>query len=436
MTTTQDAPVQRIPLPPPPRGGRGLGRLLRRIIGVQEDVLAWVPEDRAKLSRTGAIVVCTALIAGVSVYIVLHEFLQAPLPLSIGGALFWAAVIGVFDSWLISSSQGVIGPSRFFVLLPRLFISVIIGVLISEPVTLKVFESAIVEQIKEDQVAAVDAVRTKYGNCYPKPQLGADCSDAKLTIAAPDPAALKRAIEQRDQLAKDLKPLNKEENRLSGLKMDECAGYKTSGEVSGIQGRGLRCIERERALEDYRATNGLAAKQASLKELGIEVNRLMKVQADLTGTYEKQVTEQIEAKVEEERDKHAAVPGLLERFDGLSSLADKSWAVWWAHLLLAGLLVLIDCFPVLTKLISKPTAYDRRIATQLESRERMHDNDLRLTERLRTGDGDVRLHQEDARVRQAMEESDYDGRLQTARREVELRARIDALVAEAKGLRS
>ncbi|MGV9302124.1 DUF4407 domain-containing protein [Nonomuraea sp. NPDC003727] len=127
--------------------------------------------------------------------------------------------------------------------------------------------------------------------------------------------------------------------------------------------------------------------------------------------------------------------GLLEQFRALSSLTAANWAVFWAHLVLAGLLIVIDCFPVLTKLISKPSAYDRRLAAQRESKERLHDNDLRLDERLRTGDGEIRLHKEELRVRHAIEDSDHEVRLSAARREAELRARMDQFAKQAKQAR-
>ncbi|WP_214108554.1 DUF4407 domain-containing protein [Acrocarpospora catenulata] len=434
-TSQHDGGGQGEPPPVPLRRRSGPSRLLRALIGVQENVLDWVPEDRPKFTRTGAIVLCTALIAGLSMWIVLHEFLRASLPMSIAGAAFWAIVIGVFDSWLISSSHGVIGRGRFWVLVPRLLISLLIGILISEPVTLKIFESAVVEQIKADNQAAVENVGKGYGNCYPKPTAGADCAAYKLSISAPDSTELDRYKGQRTQLQDVLKPLNKKLDKLNAAVAEECGGFKTA-HTSGLAGPGWRCAMRKEQVKTFRSDHGVAEKEGQLNDLNRKITTLTTSLGVSTVNYEREVTRQIEAKMAEERDKHAATPGILERFEALSSLASRSWAVWWAHLLLAGLLIVIDCYPVLTKLMSAPSAYDRRIAAQLESKERLHDNDLRLNERLRTGDGDVRLHQEEARIRHAMEESDFDTRLRTARREADLRERIDALIEQAKRARS
>ncbi|MEZ0073575.1 DUF4407 domain-containing protein [Planotetraspora sp. GP83] len=82
-------------------------------------------------------------------------------------------------------------------------------------------------------------------------------------------------------------------------------------------------------------------------------------------------------------------------------LTFSNLTVFFAHFMLAGLLIVIDCFPVLTKLISGPSVYDRRHAAQVRSKKQLHEHDLRLTERLKKGEADMRIHQEDLRVQRS-----------------------------------
>ncbi|MEU7863811.1 DUF4407 domain-containing protein [Nonomuraea sp. NPDC049141] len=421
----------------PPRLSRGYGpgRALRALIGVQEDVVAWVPEDRPKLTRTGAVVLCAPLMAAVSLWIALSQFFQVSTAPAIMGAMLWGGLICVLDSWLIATSHGVVGRGRLLVLLPRLLVSLLIGVLISEPMTMKIFETAIAEQIKTTHQAAEDQLRAAYGNCYPTPVVGVDCKPYKLTISPPDDRPLTLVTAERDELERSLSPLINEETRLRSKWAEECAGGKVPG-TSGIEGKGVRCGIRSESLAKFRRDNAMDDKQGKLADLRDKVTAQTTSYNKARDEYAKRVPQLIQDRIAAERNKHAAVPGLLERFQALNALSSKSWTVWWAHLLVAGLLILIDCFPVLTKLISRSSAYDRRLAAQLESKERLHDNDVRLNERLRMSHYEMLLHQEEARIVQTREESDAGARLRTAEREAELQERMDEVIAQVKRTRA
>ncbi|MBF8188621.1 DUF4407 domain-containing protein [Nonomuraea sp. K274] len=415
--------------------GHGPGRLLRALIGVQEDVLAWVPEERPKLTRTGAIVLCAPVMAAASLWIALNQFLQVSMAPAIVTAVLWGGLICVLDSWLIASTHGVIGRGRVAMLLPRLLVALVIGALISEPMTMKIFETAIGEQIKTTYQATEDRLRAAYGNCYPTPVAGADCTAYKLTVSPPDGGPLRRATEERDALEASVRPLIDEETRLRGLRAEECTGGKVQG-TSGIDGEGPRCRIRAETLDRFSRDNNMDDNRRRLDDLRDKVVTETTRHNEARAAYAEQVPRLIEERIAAERDKHATVPGLLERFEALNQLSARSWTVWWAHLLVAGLLILIDCFPVLTKLISRPGAYDRRLAALVESKERLHDNDVRLNERLRMGDYEMRLHQEEARIGQEREQSDADARLRGAEREAELRARMDEVIAQVKRARA
>lgn len=407
------------------------GRVLRALIGVQENVLDWVPEERPKLTATGAVVLCAPLMAAMSLWIALNQFLQVSPAAAVVGAVLWAVLICVLDRWLITTSHGVVGRDRHLVLMPRLLVSLLIGVLISEPMTMKIFETAIGEQITTTHIAERNRVAAAYGNCYSKPDPGEECEPYKLEVLPPDPEPRDRAIRERDKRAKPLTSLIKEEKRLFDQRAKECGGDKAPG-TSGIAGNGSRCGQRRTALAEFRRINHMDDVRRQLDELNDEVTKQTAAYNKALAECKERVQRLIEKKIAEEEAKHAAVPGLLERFQGLNDLAAKSWTVWWAHLLVAALLILIDCFPVLTKLISRPGAYDRRLAALLESKERLHDNDVRLNQRMRMGDYEMRLLKEESRLGQAREDTDAEARLRTAEREAKRQARMDEVIARAK----
>ncbi|MET9338440.1 DUF4407 domain-containing protein [Nonomuraea sp. NPDC003804] len=402
---------------------------------MNESILDWVPEDRPTLTRTGAIILSTALMAAASLWIVVHEVFGASMPASVAAAAIWGTVICVFDSWLVTSTHGVTGRDRVARLLPRLAISVLIGVVISEPLTLKAFESAVIEQVAEDRRLADQELRAGFKRCYPgwdqQPPTG--CDDFKLDVPRADTRTLEATIAQRDQRQKEVARLKKLETSQAALEGKECLGTGAGQGFTGRPGNGYWCGRRRAATDTTR--QALQTKEQELQKLEQTVTQLTNDRATAAATYEQAVSTGIAAEISRRSAARSRQPGLLEQFRALSSLTAANWAVFWAHLVLAGLLIVIDCFPVLTKLISKPSAYDRRLAAQRESKERLHDNDLRLNERLRTGDGEIRLHKEELRVRHAIEDSDHEVRLSAARREAELRARMDQLAKQAKQAR-
>ncbi|MBY8853451.1 DUF4407 domain-containing protein, partial [Saccharothrix sp. MB29] len=102
---------------------RGVPRLLRRLIGVNEDVLDWVPEERPRYTRLGAIVLNTGFLAAVSMHMALASVLGNHWWL-VFADLMWAVVIITADSWLISSTHGAPRASLIGTYLPRLLLSV------------------------------------------------------------------------------------------------------------------------------------------------------------------------------------------------------------------------------------------------------------------------------------------------------------------------
>src|SRR5262249_23062243 len=133
-----------------PRPRIGLGVLLRRLAGVQEDTLDVVPGERARYTSMGGVVLGTAAIAtismGVAMYIV---FVPRASPVVIVFPAVFTALWGLFilnlDRWLMSTVVERDGWTRVVRFLPRIILAVIFGVIIAEPLLLGVYNSAIVK---------------------------------------------------------------------------------------------------------------------------------------------------------------------------------------------------------------------------------------------------------------------------------------------------
>src|ERR1700722_11942814 len=115
---------RRPPSPDPGPAGRAahLARLIRKLTGVREELLARIPAERTRYTALAAVMTCTASIGGLSMFFALSEILGHPEPWFWFLAAFWTTFILCIDCWLVSSTAGTRWRTRVAVLLPRLAI--------------------------------------------------------------------------------------------------------------------------------------------------------------------------------------------------------------------------------------------------------------------------------------------------------------------------
>ncbi|MFC4057369.1 DUF4407 domain-containing protein [Planomonospora corallina] len=425
------------PPPRPPRStrrprGRGrAGRLLRSVVGVDEGLLARVPEERARYTRQGALVVATALMAAVSMGYALQSVFDAPWPLVVLIALAWGALIGILDSWLVISVNGVVGRGRRRMLLPRLLIAVVVGVIIAEPLTLRIFESAILQRIAQDQQEADKILRSTYTACNPKVgEPAADpqrCATFRLNLPKSNDAVALESLERR--LA-DLTEEVDEKQRLLDRKARtarlECVGTRGAG-LTGRPGPGVNCRRLRADVREYRRTSNIEQLSAQLEVLGKQRLELSSAERESGAEYNARVTAAIDAELRRQQEARPDSPGLLERMETLATLSAEKSSIMFAHVFLTLLFLLIDCSPVLTKLLSRPTSYDRRLAEQLADREEAHTIDLDRGKRVRRDADEIHAHQSDLRLREHLTAAARRAGILDARREAAIRAELGTI---------
>lgn len=218
-------------------------RRLRSIIGVRESLLNWVPEERMRYTRLGAIVLNTAVMAGFSLTIGLSGLVGAWwfwVLLPIG--FFWGYLILTIDSWLISSTHGAVNAAKLKLLAPRLVISLLLGVIIAEPLVLWIFKPSIDAQIGEQHKTQVDDYEGRLKQCNPTDgsTVAADCGAFTLNVEGnPQPIAVEHAsaTSRLTQLSAAFETLNTKYGELEALARGECAGTAGTG-LTGRAGRG------------------------------------------------------------------------------------------------------------------------------------------------------------------------------------------------------
>src|SRR5262245_7365427 len=103
----------------------GPGRLFRRLIGVRDEVLDFAPEERPRYTRLGLIVLNTGLMAALSSMVALDSVVEVAWIAVVPVALLWGFLVVSLDSWMITSTHGILDSAKLKVFIPRLVISVL-----------------------------------------------------------------------------------------------------------------------------------------------------------------------------------------------------------------------------------------------------------------------------------------------------------------------
>ena len=140
--------------------------------GADQDLLTMCPSDHSKYVGVGTVILFTALMAWFSSFIAMrHVFSVADKDIwnlgSLGAALFaffWGSMIFFLDRFITntmySDGKVTISKQEFFSGLPRITIAVFLGIVISAPLELIIFDKEIKIELKEDLMAkAIEEVK-------------------------------------------------------------------------------------------------------------------------------------------------------------------------------------------------------------------------------------------------------------------------------------
>jgi len=423
--------------------GHRAGRALRWLAGVNEELLAWVPGERPKYTALGGVVLGTATIAAFSMAMALTEVLGGFHVLILLPVLIWGVFIANLDRWLVSSSNGGRWGRRAGLLLPRLALAFAFGVVIAEPLVLRVFETAVEEHVNKERAAEVRAVESAFTRCNPPPTAdeetiaaarGAACAGHRLGLrseseAVQEELAGKRATEQ--SLLATIQTESVEQARRDTLASNECSGTQGPG-TTGQLGRGPECETREAEAVAYRESHPVAEHERQLRALRSDIGELEGQLSSAQQDSGKVRADAIAAKVGEVRASHGSI-GLLERFAALDELtADNAFltaATWFIRLFF----IAIDCLPVLVKFISGTSRYDELVELHSHTAQKVYGQSIRTMEGALVADLRGRQHQTDNEADMARSRTDHDRRVREAQLDVDLDQQIGVLAEQLRG---
>nr|WP_199075215.1 DUF4407 domain-containing protein [Pedobacter sp. ASV19] len=317
--------------------------------GVHIGTLEKHPTEHNKYIGIGATIFFTGLFAalsgGYAMYFVFKGDTAAVL-FALFFGLLWGLAIFNMDRYIVSSiDKNASSTKQILQATPRVLLAIMIGMVISRPLELKIFDKEIKERLKvsymNNQRSKIDTLNGSFDKKY-KIELG----------------KLKEAKAQRDSLE-------------SGIKADrqklnfEIFGNKTT-ETSGVMGYGPYAKRKEAELKQ---------REQNLDTLSADVRKLERF-VDDRKQFDGLMTEKLYTS--KELDSLTSIAGFADRNWALGQLSfnpngtrdlNTSLAVTFIGLLF----IFFECLPVFVKMMSTRGSYDYAIANLEEVQ--MHGSD-------------------------------------------------------------
>jgi hypothetical protein len=293
--------------------------LLLLASGADLKILEQCPSDTNKYAGIGATIFFTGLFAAMAAAYALFTVFDSYW-ISILLGLLWGAMIFNLDRYIVSSMRKDSNRYReLLTAIPRIVLAVVISVVIAKPLELKVFGKEIESEliVMEQQVYARQETELKGRYDTTLVELRREVESLKSEIA--------QKSSQRDALA--------------------LAAQQEADGTGGSRRRNLGPI--------YKVKKADADKSEKELQTLMQTNlqRIAELEARIDGTQREMNTE-IAAL---DRTK---LNGPAARLEALSRLTEQSQAMWWAHIFIMVLFLIIESAPILVKLISRSGPYD------------------------------------------------------------------------------
>jgi hypothetical protein len=333
--------------------------------GADPEILRSCPYgERVKYLGLGGAVLTTSALGALSCGFALHMAMRLALVASVVLALAWGVAIMNLDRWLISGTQRRATLRQNLLLAaPRVLLGVLIGLVVSTPLTLRIFQDEINAELQVMQREAQDTFARK---------LATDERFTRIPKLAESIRAMQSDLDRGPDVSgdpavtkarADLAAVEAEYQKAVREVICEDDGSCGSGKAGQGKSFALKEANRDR-LAAERETMTAAVRTAEEAARGTRTGSLRQVSADLTAA-RAQLAESTAARdaaqaafAASERNNQ----GLLARMTAMDRLTDKSLTLELAHLVLILFLTAFEVLPVLFKILLSAghvSVYDR-----------------------------------------------------------------------------
>ncbi len=355
--------------------GGFLNEFLWICAGVNRKILRQCPTDYAKYAGIGGTILFTALMAmlsgGYAMYFVFKNVLTSML-----FGVFWGLLIFNLDRFIVNTmySDGKASISWFelFSGLPRIIMAIFLGIVISTPLELKIFEDEIniaIKDLKQDKLKehtaydqrmldSLSQVRYELAHNTPMsiydPQIisGNQTVNALLLNLKNKEAEMNREIQNIKQIDEQLKSLLPTDSiqikQLNNKKYKHITTRNNiNSEITNINGKIATCSEDLKQQGEAKARE----RELELKVLDERIAGLRQRIEDNDTTYKKSLDEEF--------------GGFQARMHAFSIMKDENLSTWWSSLFIMLLFIIIETAPTFFKMMIAAGPYDDLLRSEM-----------------------------------------------------------------------
>ncbi|MCX4235793.1 DUF4407 domain-containing protein [Streptomyces ortus] len=408
---------------------------LRGLSGVSEELLDRTPHERAKYTALGGVVLGTSVIAAFSMWNFATEALGRASVLAVIPTVIWMLFVLNLDRLLVSPQPNARRQTGPLVL--RLLIALMLGVVIAEPLVLRIFATAVEAHVADERIDDIDRLRSNLVRCNPVPSTTAtstpeDCTSTYVLSFAATPGRQSDELAALRSDAADLqKRVDRDANRLEAIDSevrDECRQMIRIA-ATGLYQRSSECLRLREKASDYRTTHHTEKNETRLAGMN---NRIARIEGRLTtarGDFLEARAEGIEQRIVEERAKQKEI-GVLERIRALDELAGGNTVVFVGIWMIRLLFVLLDMLPVIVKFLGRENSYDQMLTLHSNSAVKIYGEQVRLDERRALADIEIAQDSIEQEIRRNRAESEAALREHTAAMNIRVRQAVNTLEKE------
>ncbi len=319
----------------------------------------------------------------------------------------------------------------------RLLIAMMLGVVIAEPLVLRIFATAVEEHVAEGRIDAVDRLRSNLVRCNPVPDTTTSTTpkgcgtEYVLSFSTTPGQQADELTTLRSDAGTLQKRVDKDTTKLEAIDAevrDECRQLIRIA-ATGLYQRTSECLRLRAKAQEYRTTHHTEENETRLAGMNNRIEALDKQLSTARGDFSKARNVAIAERIADERSKQKEV-GVLERIRALDELASRNNVVFVGIWMIRLLFVLLDMLPVMVKFLGRENSYEQMLTIHSNSAVRIYSEQMRLAERRALADFEIAQDAIEQEIRRNRAESEAALREHTAAMNIRVRQAVNTLEDE------
>ena len=361
--------------------------------GVNRKILRQCPTEYAKYAGMGGTIFFTACMAALSGGYAISTVFDSTI-IAIFFGIFWGMLIFNLDRLIVntmySDGKVTISWQELVSGLPRIIMAIFLGIVISTPLELKIFEDAIDIQIEQDkdrllQEKIGETIQRRDSTSQKRDEImnGVAMFDTQITTSSTETNSLLSDINDlQTKLTGEINkirgydqqiaPLQRQINSMSS---DNPQYQSILSKIGGLKGKRASAVAQRNALAAaIRGKQGnLAASDATLKtlmsnkqtetqkeseRLRQEVDSLNSIINESKVRHKDWTEEEIKAKGSFRDKLDVQYKGFQARMNAFSELKDESWATYISSLFIMLLFIIVETAPTFLRMMVADGSYE------------------------------------------------------------------------------